>query len=478
MHFDGFNQWQSVVIPTTILDKFDFNKLKALANDQQGGVWVGLRVMCVTRYCSLGGILHYDGQGNWYILNETHTDTTKDAKFLITDEQGKLWTTIGSQLTYFDGQRWEKGPSIPFIDQAVNQGLTIKSLANSQQGLWIGVGHHLYPQSASQVRNMLRYDQQNQWRIFELENKWRYPSSFSSIAGLGDRLWIKSWSNDLSYFDGKAWQRVVHHNVHPILSQLEIDPSTGRLWAISNNPALIRQTGKGDDWQELPSLYKNTPYNNVENFLPANDGGGFWVRTGQMTYIDGHGHWQVIPTPDNLSAYVLQFTNDKQGGLWMAMGRKLSYFHFNESVQEYSLDHLRWSKGDSINYLFHDGQKLWVSTWHTLTSFDGQNWQTFNLQSILEDKGYQFNSHGYSTEVGEVKGVEAIASDNAGGIWLGINSLYGLLHFDGQATWTYFNDNQKLPMGDRSQITQLYDDGYGQLWAASSNNSLIRMRFE
>ncbi len=274
MHFDGFNQWQSVVIPTTILDKFDFNKLKALANDQQGGVWVGLRVM--------------------------------------------------------------------------------------------------------------------------------------------------------------------------------------------------------NDWQELPYLYRRE-HQAFQKFLPANDGGGFWVRAEELAYTDGHGHWQVIPTPNNYPAFYIRFTNDKRGGLWMAGERKLSYFHFNESVQEYSLDHLRWSKGDGVNYLFHDGQKLWVSTWHTLTSFDGQNWQTFNLQSILEDKGYQFNSHGYSTEVGEVKGVEAIASDNAGGIWLGINSLYGLLHFDGQATWTYFNYNQ-LPMGNRS--TQLYDDGYGQLWAASSNNSLIRIRFE
>ncbi len=495
IHFDGFNHWRTIEIPKAISDKYPFTNLMALTSDPQRGLWIGLKAIesCYRGSClskQEGGIVHYDGQGTWYILNHVHENTPKYSGRLVTDEQGKLWTTnLGPQLVYFDGQNWQEISFAALMDQnqVSEQPFFVQLLAGNKQGLWISWAtrvNYYKPNLTLQARQISKYNEENQWDTFELENP--FNNSLFDIVGLGDRLWFHSSNYNLTYFDGGTWQFFIPSLLSSSLNaffQSTVDLSTGRLWMIRRNLSfhtdknfLVRQTGKGN-WQTLPYVIKQASPSEtrLEQILSANDGRGLWVVVnGQLIYIDGHGNSQIIPTPNNQSANVFKFANDKKGGLWMAGERKLSYFHFNEPIQEYSLNRL---PQEDVNYLFHDGQKLWIGMWTTLASFDGQHWQMFNIKSILEDKGYEFDIHGYSAEVGEVAGIQTIVSDNAGGVWLGIDNLYGILHFDGQETWWYFNDNQKLPMGDQSKVIQLYNDNDGQLWA-TTNIGVIRLRFE
>ncbi len=471
MHFDGFSQWQTIEFPKSISDKYSFSNLTSIANDKQGGFWIHLLQEPCLHVCRgdiMAGILHYDSQENWN--NRHYLDLGKPINELITDEQGTLWTTFThsqysseKRLAHYDGQNWEKIASIPSEIDWVN----IKLLAVTKQGLLVGSNQSMYSGS-KRFRKLYLYDKQNQWHTFELDDKWPFPHVPDDITGLGDRLWV----NSLTYFNGTTWQYTgSQYNSHR--PPLNIDPSTGRLWSTLRG-LLMYETGKGN-LETLPYITNASIDNkmSIRQHLPTHNGTHFLVSNDSVIYMDSRRNWQTIPTPDGEPIRNLIFATDQQGGLWMAGERKLSYFHFNGAIQEYSLAHL---PQENISYLFYNDQKLWIGMKQSLANFDGQNWQTFNLQSILEDKGYQFDSYGSSTEVGKVNGVLTIASDNAGGIWLGINGLFSLLHFDGQATWTYFNDNQ-MPMGNRSYITQLYNDGYSQLWIASSNG-LIRMRFE
>ena len=475
MHFDGFGQWQTMPdIPQTILDKHGLANISALASDKQGGMWVGLKVQPCSHYCppnGEGGILHYDGQGYWYSLNQERDDVYSNINVLATDQQGTLW--IGfyhNQLAYFDGQNWEEISSTLLSDESGEVNL----LNLNEKGIWLGLDSSRVIRHNS-LEDIVHFD--NQWRTFSVADPLPLPYAPNQIAGLGDRVWIGGgytiegkYYTILSYFDGHVWQ-----NRHfASITDIAVETSTSNVWT-ALNALPMRRINQGT-WEKLPYVIPNDS-SSVTEILPTADD-GFWVRTSnKIVRIDGHGNWLEVPIPESRPAYEFKLANDTLGGLWIGGTGKLAYYNPSLPSQEHTLpDNLL---NETITYLYHDGKKVWIGMNYTLASFEEGHWQTFNVPNALDEAGYEFvyQSDQYSSVV--QPNFLSIISDNADGIWMSIYPLGSLVHFDGQETWTYFNDNQRLPMKNLSStiVTGLYADGYGQLWA-TSNNGLIRMRFE
>ncbi len=374
MHFDGFGRWQTVAdIPQAILDKHALANITALASDKQGGLWVGLRTPFCYRHCpsnAIGGILHYDGQGHWYVLNEKNDKTPGNINALAIDQQGTLWTDsyYNQQLAYFDGQQWEEVSSVPQIDF-----LAIKSLATTETGIWVGFNGPNYAPNFGTVasRKVSHYDK-NQWHIFSLDEVFPLPYISSQVAGLGDQIWVGGGANSLSYFDGNTWQNITNPSFSFTATDIDIETNTGNVWAAWNNQSLVRQTNQGT-WEELPyvipSAYRNDSLSFVTEILPTT-GYGLWVEeaSNKIIRINSHGGWQEVPMPEGRPSYEFKFANDKFGGLWMAGAQKLSYFHFDQLSQEYALPNNL--PDEMITYLYHDGKKVWMGMQYTLASFE------------------------------------------------------------------------------------------------------------
>ena len=480
MHFDGFGQWQTAAdIPQTILDKHGNAKITALASDGQGGLWVGLQTpLCYMRcpYDDIGGVLHYV-KGNWSVLNEEHDDIPNSINALAMDhQQNILWIGFNyRQLGYFDSQHWEEVSSVPVPDF-----LAVNSLATTSSSIWIGFSDPSYTSNSGPInsRKISHYDN-NQWHNFSLDEPFPLPYP-NQIAGLGDKVWVggASSKSSLSYFNGNSWQHITDPSFVYDASDIEVEINTGNVWAVWNGTNLVRQTNQGV-WEKLPYLIPSTDrYDNqpsISEILPTT-GNGLWVKSlDKLVYIDGHGHWQDIATPDGRPAYEIKLANDKHGGLWMASVGKLSYYNPFGSNEEHSFPNDL--SDERVSYLYHDGKKVWMGMQTVVTfenannpppfklkliSFENGQWQVFDLKQMLQDKDHTIGDNANMAFL-------SIISDNAGGVWMSFDKLGGLFHFDGQRL--------SIQTPYLTNITDLYSDGYGQLWAAS-NNGLIRMRFE
>jgi ligand-binding sensor domain-containing protein len=397
----------------TNLDGLPDNYIWSLANDDQGGLWIGTRE---------GGLANMSAEGQWTIFNTDDTQLLSNTVLsLLNNNRGGVWIgTADAGLAFLSNTgQWRlfntKNSKLPH-----NHVNTL--LSDGQGGIWIGTGN-----------GVAHLSQSEQWQLFDADNS---ALPYNQVRTM------------LSDGKGGLWVSTYH---------LTADGDEGSIVY----GGLTHLDNKGD----------GTVFNTENSALPddaifalARDNkNGLWIGTRKgLAYKNVSDKWQTFdqnnsPLPANFVAVLYQNQADNQ--LWVGTDNGLSNFQmatnqwqvFNDSNAQLP---------DTFVQAFADDDNggLWIGTaYGGLTHFNALGeWETFNQ----ENSDLPLND------------VNALLSDGNGGLWIGTYGG-GLAQRRSAGTWKHYSQlNSDLP---HNKINQLADDGKGGLWIATDGGGFAHL---
>ncbi len=402
----------------THLDGLPNNAISALANDGQGGIWVGTDntdLTSLNNVAASSGLAHYHSDGTWEIFNTHNADLPSDNILsLHVDNQQGVWvgTTKGLAYRHADGtwQRFEHEHSeLPDIYWATSL------VGDNQGGIWMGAW-------MGKSTLLAHRHADGTWEIFNSDNA-QLPESY-----------INSLLND-----GKGGLWV----------------ATADLWFQNTSGGLAHQNAEGT-WEIFNTHNSELPDNRVLS-LVDDEQGGLWIATyGGLVHRQADGTWEVFNQINSVipGNYVFSLSSDGQNGIWLGtILSGLAHRHRDGNWDIFNKDASQ-SPGNQITSILEDGRGgLWMGT-RTKGLAHRQadtTWRIFNWQnSALPDID-----------------VTSLLSDNRGGLWIG-TVTGGLAHRSQNGTWEKFNTvNSGLPY---QGITSLIADGQGGIWVGTGTS--------
>jgi ligand-binding sensor domain-containing protein len=393
------------------------SKILAIVSDEQGGIWIGTE---------LGGLAHLQADGSWQVFNRDNSNLPSNkVNTLLSDGQGGIWLgTEGIAHLKSDGS-WQ-------VFNRDNSNLPSNKvntlLSDEQGGIWIGTTQSWLKTDGGLAH--LKAD--GSWQVFNTNN------------------------SDL-----------LNNDVNALLLDEQ-----GGVWVGTNGGGLAHLQADGS-WQVLNRYNSNLPDDRI-NALFSDKQGGIWIGTAfRLAHLKVDGSWQILDKdnsnlPDN---WINAISVTEDGSVWVGTEYGgLGYLKAGDSWQVFKISNL---PGNRINALLSDEQGgIWIATGNDgLAHFkkDG-SWQVFNRDNSFNSNLNLPNQHivyRFSNNI------EALLSDNQGGVWVGID-FEGLAHLKKEGSWQVFNtDNSDLP-DDR--IEALLSDEQGGVWIGTRNGGLVHLK--
>lgn len=378
--FDG-QLWQTASFPLEAEGEVIRPFVKALALDQQGGLWIGTEGAGLSRLALSemkpvveGDPVEFDPAA-WKIYTEADGLPSNRISHLAIDPAGQVWVGTPFGLSRFDGQRW----------------------ANFTQAN--GLPSHLIEALAVDP------------------------------AG---RIWVAAYSHQgggVSWFDGQQWQPLLRENRLNDQSILALAADEqGFLWLGAHGAGLKQMSLPPTDPAAQPETTA-TP-EKIYRTQDGPTGSGLWTVVGEargrlwfgtrengLTLFDGQ-TWQPYPqATGRIGQEVTTILLGTEGPIGVGTTQGLSYFEDQSWTSYTYADGLA---SNSITGLALDpARRLWAATTSEGVSvFDGQRWTTYTTAQGLADNF-----------------VHTVAVDKNGRVWVGTNT--GLSVFEGE-TWHTF----------------------------------------
>lgn len=457
--------------PSHALDGSAAGKVNALAEDNQGAIWLAIEGMGLIRF--------YNGQAEAF-----NTDTglpSIDVRRILCDGDGRLWAVAGGQLGIFEGGRWRVPGGVPPASQAVR---TISPARDG--GLWVATGT-VGPLASRDLR--LYKLKEGQWSAQPQPYPWPQDSQqFQRLALLEDasgRIWCATAGGVFFHTPGGSWQRllsaapwvqvevmclaedengllwmgtrttgllqvqkrqVMTYSLPDFASQHAVltacASKDGSVWCGTDGAGIFRWQGDQNTHfgieQGLTNLHVATLLEDRLTNLWAGTDGGLFRRVG--------GRFEPAPGPPALREPILALLEDCQGNLWT--GGRAGVVRLNaDGGRLFAAD--EGTFGGAIRALAQDHEgRIWV----------GPNAGLYRLE------GEQFVYCAVSQEP-RLQGIFALHCDAVGTMWIGTD-LAGLLRFRAGRfdQWLWLRDG--LPS---NHLTAILEDDEGNLWMSSEN---------
>ncbi|NKB71031.1 MAG: tetratricopeptide repeat protein [Candidatus Latescibacteria bacterium] len=372
----------------TTADGLPSNRVGRMAEDADGGLWIG----------TLDGQLSRYDKGRF-----THYTTPADLlghriSALLVDRANSLWIgTLGDGLRRFDGRQ--------FTHFTVADGLPSSSvgpLVQDRDGrLWIGTRQGLSRYDGGRFTNFTTADGLPELSIFSL------------LEDGEGRLWVGTQGRGLArHSDEITTFTTADGLAHNTTGTLYHDPH-GVLW-IGTNDGLSRYDGTHfTTWTTADGL----PFKAVgKTHMDGQNRLWFGTFGGGIGYYDGE-RFVAFGTDDGLPHdFAVNLAGAGPDSLWVGTAAGLALYNkgrFTAFDAKTSLPH------PYVNTLLTDSRgQLWIATMNGLARYDGQAFSHYSMDDGL--------GHYY---------ILSLAEDRQGQIWVGTNG--GLSLFDGERFATF-----------------------------------------
>lgn len=426
-------------------------KVNALAAQGADSLWVA-----TTKGLAL---LH---QENWTVFDTTNSPLRHpNVRSIDLDAESALWIAND-----FGGvARWKNGDWALYPPDT--PGLTNRSsliLATVNHGVWVDNG------------DGISVFQDGEWGMLTTDDVLPGPINRMAEAPNGD-IWMGasvSASNEvgLIHYDGSNW--TVYSDGDPdvglidnAIESLHVDVG-GTVWT-SHRFSIT--AFDGEQWTTYGAITSGLPESDVEVIASGPDG-KLWLSTfDDVVTFDGS-EWEYPATnpfalphqsanrlsiaPDGTSWFVFEnLLGTDRGGLAKKNGDDWQLYTVGNSGLN---SHL-------IRGIAASNEKVWLanSGMNRVQSFDGQNWETFELSSLVDD----IPTNGISRD---------IAFTPQGNVWfayayISLGGRSGLLRYDSNEWEGFFPFNSSMP---EVRVNNLAPQGEDTLWIATIGEGIVR----
>ena len=509
---DGLNRYDGYTFkvyrpdvddPNTISDRW----VTALAEDEDGNLWVGTRQGGLNRFDPRSGLftvyrrdpvqrssltddwvrsLLFDSRGILWVgtfrgLDRFDPDTETFSHFttedgltsnlinvLYEDDQGMLWVGTNEGLHRYDVDNqtleiFRANPDDP-ASLVYNQ---ISALGNDAEGnLWVGTPRGLARMDRyTGLFKNYRHDEENPNSLADDEVTRLYLDSSGGF-------WIGT-NNGLDFYNART-DRFVHYRNQPSndssLSSNTIysiyEDNNGILWVGTYTGGLNKYNRQQDRF----TYYRHDPDNpnslsgNMVFPISVDANGIVWIGTygdglERLNPVTGRfTHYRHDPgNPDSLSSDdIYSILPDQNGYLWVGTSRALDRFdlrtgkftHFrpiSKEQDEFSLSSL------PVYVIYEEGNgTLWFGTSVGLDKFEPLTETFIHFRPNADENKNQ---------------IIALAEDGSGRLWVG--TFGGGLHRfneSGKGYTSYYNDPQDPTTLANNSVFSIHEDRRGNLW--------------
>lgn len=416
------------------------------------------------------GVTRFDGnEFTTYDINNGLRDDHVNGVY--EDSKKRIWvSTYYGGLRYLDGNRFVN----PFEGHEIDD-FYVTVIKESPDGkIWFGTfesGIFIYDEES--LVNISEEDGLVSSAIWHLH--WE-PSGLVYIAT----------HNGLSIYDGASF---ANYGIDDGISGSKIFKTVvdqdGKKWFPTSSGITTYEDGVFTVIDEI----HGRPLRYIYDILIATNG-DIWIGTendGLFRYREGK-YYHITKREGLSSNYIHRIIEDSKGKIWIATDENgLSRFE----GEDFRIYNTRFGlPSNEILSLFHDQNgTIWVGTDRGISSFDGVDFNTFELPNLLPDymnvwdieqfedgriiitdydghlmefDGEQFSSFNIGLDPLEIY-IYDLLIDSDNDLWIG--SEEGLFHFDGQNTTHYTLENGLGGI----LIYHLFEDDDGTIWMGTNN---------
>lgn len=463
------------------------NKVRSVAVDQNGVVWVGTYT---------DGLAAFDGTTWSHYTYDNSPIPYHNIWDLAVDSSNRLWIGTGNGLAVLDDGEWTIYDVFNSELPGNGVGALLVEPTDSGDVIWIGTWD-----------GGVASWHEGEWTIYNADNS-GLPYNYVLSAALDSdgNKWFGTGGAGLARFDGSDWTVFDATNSameYNWVWALAVDAMTQRVWA-----------GLGEnDFGSLVEIENSTmeiydrnnsllDFDHINTLFQDSDGVLWMGSLGQFSCSNITGNGLVRVDGDNWHIFdisnsglsddrVYSLDIDPDGRVWAGTYYGFAIFD-GSGWQEYNTH----SEAGLPHNVVHDvafdaSQTAWLATYDLcwgdggLVAFDGTDFVDYNpdnspvpaqyMQSLLfEDDGTLWvgTGNGLAIKSGAeweiydpatydlpFYNVDDIVEDQNGDKWLATGG--GLIHFDGE-NWTLFDpSNSALPA---YQVRALAVDGQNHLW--------------
>jgi len=396
----------------------DSNQVNALADDGQGGMWVGTD----------SGLAHFAGPETVPVAPELAAETAQSIGALWHDPDGQLWIGTESGILVSDGHTVQRPVASPF-------GLgRVRDIQGDLEGnVWVATDDGLWHYRRA-------------WEPLTLADG-AIPSGRGAVAqDKAGNLWFaadgsvlrRSAGRDLERLEPLAHQSAASPGgvVHAILPRLG-----GALW-FGTSAGLV-ELGADGGWTEI-ALPLDEPYE-VTSLVDAR-GNAVWLGSSRgLLRLAPDGAWTVERTDLRDPAAIVTLLATRDGGIWAGTSHGLLEVPLGGESR-------LWDTTDSLRDLFvsslyqDTSDALWAGTYSSAGRWLGDEGDLFEPLDALSGRR-----------------VRAITEDSLDRLWFGTER--GIVVRGTRATLT-------LTPGDglaSYDVRGLFTDRDGTVWIATAN---------
>ncbi|SHK85190.1 Signal transduction histidine kinase [Reichenbachiella agariperforans] len=410
----GISDYQFV----TIDQELSQNTVSAMAQDQEGFLWIGSR----------SGLNRYDGINMMSFMHDERDSTSLcnnyiRSLYIGTNNRVFVGSLAGGYCIYNDTDgTFGKLPTAeryPELDH-----VTVNAFYEDQKGnIWIATerkGLFMW-RAQDQVIVQYRHNENDSWGI-----------SSNTVTGvIGDgrgNLWVSTWGGGLNLFDTNT-KRFIHYR---------------------------------HDEEDV-----NSPYSNIIRCMTGGSDGHIWLGTDRgvdRVSYDDRGKYRfehmVIKSEEDEEPFVLDLIEDKKQRLWIGSENHglgildtddgAYHWYTVDSKKEYSI------KNNSIWSLFEDQKGvIWVGT--------------FNKGIFKLDEGNRkfpvYKHNPYDETSLTHNAVSSFYEDKKGNVWIGTDGG-GLDYWDTEAeSFTHYRKDEYPQMSN--QVLSVMIDSQENVWVGN-----------
>jgi ligand-binding sensor domain-containing protein/AraC-like DNA-binding protein len=495
------------------LDGLPNNEVQTAFQDTNGFIWIGTKF----------GLFRYDGYGVREIKSNLHTPqllTSNNIQCLAEDTDRRLWIGTNMGFNILD-QRYGHIQKI-IIPRAVNNNINSILILDSCKAL-IGTENGLY----------LYYYHLNYFTLFDKKNtQGIFPSTTvkTLIKDSNGDVLIGTWNRGLYRYIPSSG---LFYHYQPLNQQNSVhclyEDSQGTLWAGGWSSGLYRLHFSKDRRQMTFDSYRHIPFNNkslshdlVYSISEEETTHTLWVGTSSglsITDIRSPGNftnYQTHHSPHNLpSGEIDALLQDKGNGeMWLgSLGGGIIHtnirkplFEANDTIASdvnilttsvYSIyieENTYWIGAENHGIMRYSPEDYSHKEYSEMPEFSNissmstiiditRSTRTNELFLASFSDGLYIYKQGkpvrnYTSNNCKFlpdNHLSALFEDENGNIWIGTQKGLGVICPDGYATTLSSLETGVAPI-DNFDISYITTDDLGNLWLATSNDGIIRLK--
>lgn len=421
VRFDGK---QFTLLNTRTHPAFTHNFVVSLLTDRLDRLWIA----------TSGGGLLLMRKGHYTLFGPEHGLPSAQVSTVFEDIRGKIWIgTDGGGLARLNEN------SMRFDTPFTDLGSSVRTIAESKSGLWVGT-----------ESGLSLISREGQVRRFTTEQGLSHNSIRALLPARSGVLWV---SNDLGVdvmelgkFTGIDYQANRGDDVVVAMHQ----DRDGNVWLGSDGGGLLRW--KNNELSSFTTA-QGLSDNSVLALFESNDG-SLWVGTnlGGVNRLKD-GRITTITSAEGLANdFVRAVYEDSKGALWIGtQGGGLMHYQHGKYRYFTTADGL---PDDTIFAITEDASgALWVGTDYGLARLQGDSFITAEAPGLSDDT------------------VLALLSASDGTLWVG--TYAGGLNNLSEGKFTALTTEDGLA---NNTINTLFEDSQGQLWIGTRGGGLSRLK--